>query len=104
MWVLCLPLPILVHEAAHWLVAKVLGTPIRFKSSWGRLGKVPVPRWTWTWPDVSPFKLRVICLSGFAAEMALITLLPLAYWAVAMVHFVLYPFYAGENNDWAGVA
>jgi hypothetical protein len=35
--------------------------------------------------------------------MALIPFLPLAYWVVAMVHFVLYPFYAKDNNDWAGV-
>jgi hypothetical protein len=103
MWLLCLPLPVLVHEAAHWMAAKVLGTSIRFEFSWGKLGKIPVPRWTWRWPDTTPLKLRVICLAGFAAEMALIPFLPLAYWVVAMVHFVLYPFYAKDNNDWAGV-
>jgi len=90
----------LIHEAGHWLAARLFGASLRFRFEWG---KYYVPRWTWRWPDVSKWQLRIICLAGFGLEMALIPFMPLPYQVVAILHFVAYPFYAGEASDWKGV-
>jgi len=52
---------------------------------------------------VSRGKLRLICLAGFGLEFALIPFMPLPYQVAAILHFVAYPFYAGEASDWRGV-
>jgi len=93
----------LVHELGHWLAARLFGASLRFTFEWGRLGPIPVPRWTWAFPDVPKWQLRIICLAGFGLEFALIPFMPLPYQVAAILHFVAYPFYAGENNDWKGV-
>ena len=90
----------LVHEAGHWLAARLFGASLRFRFEWG---KYYVPRWTWRWPDVSKWQLRIICLAGFGLEMALIPFMPLPYRVAAVIHFIAYPFYAGESSDWKGV-
>jgi hypothetical protein len=93
----------IVHELGHWLAARLFGSRLRFTFEWGKLGPVPVPRWTWRWPDVSRAKLRIICHAGFALELALIPFMPWPYQAAAVLHFVAYPFYAGEASDFKGV-
>ncbi len=90
----------LIHELGHWLAALACGSRLSFTFEWGKFG---VPRWTWRWPDVSKWQLRIICLAGFGLEMALIPFMPLPYQVAAIIHFVAYPFYAGEKSDWKGV-
>jgi len=91
------------HEFGHWVAALLCGSRIHFRFQWGRLGPLPVPRWVWCWPVVSREKLRVICHAGFALELALVPFMTWAYQAAAIAHFLAYPWYAGENNDWKGV-
>jgi membrane-associated protease RseP (regulator of RpoE activity) len=93
----------LIHELGHWLVARLFGASLHFTFEWGKLGPIPVPRWTWRWPDVTKSQLRIICLAGFGMEIGLIPLMPLPYQLAAILHFVSYPFYAGESSDWRGV-
>ena len=95
--------PPLVHELGHWLAALAFGSRLSFTFEWGKLGPIPVPRWTWRWPDVTPLQLKVICLAGFGMEFAILPFMPRAYQVAAVIHFIAYPFYAGESNDWNGV-
>ncbi len=67
--------PLVVHEGAHYLAALLMGSRLRFRFSWGRLGKIPVPRWIWAWP----------------------------YRLVTFLHFLLYPHYAGNASDFKGM-
>lgn len=96
-------LPPLAHEAAHFIAALLCGSRIRFEFSWGKLGPVPVPRWTWQWPETSSGKLRFICQAGFLAELGLVPFLPSPYAVVALLHFAAYPWYAGESSDFKGM-
>lgn len=96
-------LPILVHEAAHYLAAFLLGCRISFTFSWGKLGPVKVPRWTWRWPEASPGHLKIICQAGFVAEIGLAFFMPWPYQLVTFLHFVLYPHYAGDASDFRGM-
>jgi hypothetical protein len=95
--------PLLVHEGAHYLAAFLVGSRLRFRFSWGRLGPVKVPRWTWTWPDTTPQKIRFICQAGFLLELGLIPFAPWQYQAVAIIHFAAYPWYAGDHSDFRGM-
>lgn len=93
----------LIHEFGHWLAALAFGSRLSFTFEWGKLGPIPVPRWTWRWPDVERWKLRIICLAGFGLELGIAPFMPLPYRVAAIVHFLAYPFYAGEASDWKGV-
>lgn len=96
-------LPPLVHELAHYIAALLVGGRISFRFEWGHLGPVPIPRWLWSWPDLSRGKLRIVCQAGFVAELALAPWLPWPYSVVALVHFAAYPWYAGRANDFRGM-
>lgn len=100
LWALAPPI---VHELGHYVAALAFGSRLHFEFSWGDLFGVRVPRWTWAWPDVTPERLRIICQAGFVAELALVPLLPWPYAAVALAHFALYPWYAGECSDFKGM-
>ena len=100
LWALAPPI---VHELGHYVAALAFGSRLHFEFSWGKLGPVKIPRWTWKWPDVTPLQLKVICLAGFGMEFALIPMMPLPYQVAAILHFIAYPFYAGEKSDWKGV-
>ena len=93
----------IVHEAGHWLAARLFGSRLRFEFGWGDLFGVRVPRWTWQWPDATPERLRIICQAGFVAELALVPLLPWPYAVVALLHFTAYPWYAGDHSDFRGM-
>ena len=93
----------LIHELGHWLAALACGSRLRFTFEWGRLGPIPVPRWTWRWPDVTKSQLRIICLAGFGLELGITPFMPWQYQVGAVIHFLAYPFYAGEKSDWKGV-
>ncbi len=90
----------IVHELGHYLAARLFGSRLRFTFEWGKYG---VPRWTWRWPDVDRWKLRIICLAGFGLELGIAPFMPLPYQVAAIAHFVAYPFYAGEASDFKGV-
>ena len=95
--------PLLVHEGAHYLAALICGNRLRFRFSWGQLGPVKVPRWTWRWPEASPGHIKIICQAGFLVELGLIPFFPWQYQAVAIIHFAAYPWYAGESTDFRGM-
>ena len=90
----------LIHELGHWLAARLFGASLRFRFEWG---KYHVPRWTWDFPDVPKWKLRIICLAGFGLEFALIPFMPWQYQVAAVIHFAAYPWYAGETSDFKGM-
>ena len=100
----------LVHELGHYLAALAFGSRLRFRFEWGRLGPIPVPRWTWQWPDLvssdwmsGRTKLKIICLAGFGLEFAILPFMPWQYQVAAVIHFIAYPFYAKDKSDWKGV-
>jgi len=95
-------LPFIVHEAAHFLMSLLLGEPLKMKLVITNLGPVPIPRFVWFFPKVSQTKLRLICQAGFVVELALIPFFPFIYQSVALLHFALYPWYAGEHSDFFG--
>ena len=95
--------PLVVHELAHWIAALLVGSRIRFKFDWGKLGPIKIPRWTWTWPEATKTQIRFICQAGFLAEIALIPFMPWEYQAVALIHYALYPWYAGDSTDYKGM-
>ena len=100
LWALAPPI---VHELGHYVAALAFGSRLHFEFSWGKLGPVKIPRWTWKWPDVTPLQLKVICLAGFGLELGISPFMPLPYQVAAVIHFLAYPFYAGESSDWRGV-
>ncbi|GHV36398.1 hypothetical protein FACS1894187_10940 [Synergistales bacterium] len=111
MIILAIVAAFLIHEGGHWVAAFCFGERLRFRFAWGRLDRIPVPRYVWKMPYLARWKQRVIALSGFGAEM----LAALSFWvivdaflkyyaAVALAHFIAYRFYAGEDSDfrWIG--
>lgn len=92
LWALAPPI---VHELGHYVAALLMGSPIRFY----RLGW----RFLWHWPDVSHEKLVIINQAGFGLELLLVPFLPLQYGIVAVLHFLAYPHYAGEQSDFKGM-
>ncbi|GHS88614.1 hypothetical protein AGMMS49957_10430 [Synergistales bacterium] len=105
--ILALICAFLIHESGHYLAAFAFGERLRFRFAWGWIGdKIPIPRYVWYMPDVEPWKQRVIAISGFGAEMLAAPLLWIvvsAFWryyaAVALLHFIAYPYYAREDSD-----
>ena len=93
----------LVHELGHYVAALAFGSRLRFTFEWGKLGPIPVPRWTWRWPDVTKSQLRIICLAGFGLEFAILPFMPCQYAAGVLIHFAAYPWYAGETSDFKGM-
>jgi hypothetical protein len=87
--------PPIVHELGHYVAALLCGSRISFYRQGWRL--------LWRWPKVDPRKLRAICQAGFAVELALVPLLPCPYAIVALAHFALYPWYAGDHSDFRGM-
>ena len=87
--------PPLVHELGHYVAALLVGSRISFcRDGW---------RLLWRWPDVDPWKLRIICQSGFLVELGLIPFAPWPYAIVALAHFAAYPWYSGESSDFRGM-
>lgn len=96
--------PFIVHELAHFVSSILVGKQIKFRFSFGKLfGVIPLPRYIWDHPaNISKGKLRFICQSGFVLELGLILFLPLHYQVMALLHFVMYPWYSGEVTDFNG--
>ena len=88
------------HEAAHYLAALCFGRRIKFRFAWGRFY---VPRYVWNMPYMERWKQRVVAAAGFGTEALVAAILAAFGWpwmaACFVVHFVAYPFYAGEASD-----
>lgn len=96
-------LPLVIHEFGHYGAASLCGRRLHFVFSWGRLGPVKIPRWTWQWPEASLGHIKIICQAGFVAEIGLAFFMPWPYRLMTFLHFVLYPHYAGDANDFKGM-
>ena len=48
----------IIHEAGHFIAAKIFGQTLNFNFEWGKLGPIPIPRWTWKHPDVKEWQLK----------------------------------------------
>ena len=88
----------LLHEGGHCTAAFCFGHALKFR----RTGL----RFVWGMPDVEPWKQRIIALAGFGTELLAVPIfivsvpeLALWYAVVAVLHFIAYPFYANEYND-----
>ena len=119
--VLCgLVLPVLVHEAAHEITARICRVRLswRLGLGWLPVGRflIPIPRGLWSWGDIPPEdpRIRRIKRAGFAAELGAIPLTLLGtlaagaapwfagtYAAAATVHRLIYPRYAGAQSDFS---
>lgn len=93
----------LAHEGGHYMAALCFGERIHFRFLWGKLGPVRVPRYVWEMPYMDRWKERVVAAAGFGTEALVAAILAALGWpwmAVCFaVHFVAYPFYAGEASD-----
>lgn len=100
-------LAVFVHELGRWLVARVFGEKLSFSIGWGVIGEIPVPRGMWSMPNIDSWKQRVIAAAGFVSEIGLGVILwdmgakPLVhvYIGFALIHLILYEFYAGNDSD-----
>lgn len=89
------------HECGHLVPALFFGHVLRFRFA---LGRFCVPRLVWDMPEEAESEDRLlIAVCGFAYEFiaacgltCCFGLMPL--WVFA-VHFLLYPYYAGEYSD-----
>jgi len=100
-----------VHEGGHSFMARLYKRKLHFKLKFGKLFKtIPVPRGVWQMPfDISRKAQRNIAMAGFGTEFLVaaifviipytrVTILPY-YGLVALLHLVLYKFYAGNDSD-----
>lgn len=89
-----------IHEGGHYLAALCFGKSIKFRFAWGRFY---VPRYIWNMPVMEYRKQRIVAAAGFGTEALVSAILAAFGWpwmAVCFaVHFVAYPFYAGEASD-----
>ena len=92
-----------IHELGHFIVALGYGYFIQFEFNWGKLGGIPVPRYTWYMPAGLPTAAKQhVALAGFSTEFLVAPILYFIlphYPVIALIHLILYPFYAGEMND-----
>lgn len=88
------------HEGGHYIAARCFGKHIKFRFAWGRFY---VPRYIWNMPVMEYRKQRIVAAAGFGTEALVAAILAAFGWpwmAVCFaIHFVAYPFYAGEAND-----
>jgi len=98
----------IVHELGHFLVAMWFGYGIKFRFAFGNLFGLPIPRGIWDMPDEASGHERIkIALAGFGFEMLIALLIIPFFWqpaAAAVIHFLLYQFYAGEDSDFKWLA
>jgi hypothetical protein len=80
-----------VHEVGHLVAAQLLGYKISF-----RFVKF---RGIWDMPDAPAHKQAIMALSGFGLEFLVALLAGPVMSFIATLHFLAYPFYAGEASD-----
>jgi hypothetical protein len=108
--ILCAIAAMIIHEGGHYAAALRFGRRLKFTFTWGRLWKIPVPRYVWDMPEMERMQQVHVALAGFVTEFAsvlpCIMLFPEIwpwYLGAVLAHFALYPLYAGEDNDWKWV-
>lgn len=96
----------LAHEASHYITARFFGKKITFTFSWGKLfNMIPIPRYIWIMPeDLTAKQKCTVAANGFRGEfiVAMVLLLITNSYIpmiAAVIHFLLYPYYAGSNSD-----
>lgn len=102
-FLLSVVLAVIIHELGHFIIALGYGHFLRFEFSWGRLWRIPIPRYVWYMPEeFTDRQKRHVALGGFGAEILvapiLYFLLPY-YPLIAFLHLMAYPFYAGDSSD-----
>ena len=84
----------IIHESSHYLAAMYYGHRLVFRRSGFRF--------IWNMPNDTKAHQRIIALAGFGVEIlsapVIYFLLPY-YPVVAVLHLIVYPFYAGDYND-----
>lgn len=100
-WSPLIILPAIVHEFGHYAASRYYGDPIKFKFSLGMIGPIPIPRFIWRHPDLPLDQLKVVCAAGFVTEFVIGFFMPLPYRIAAVLHLLLYKFYAGDNSDFS---
>lgn len=107
-FLIAVPLCMIVHELGHFLTAMWFGYRIKFRLAFGNLFGLPIPRGIWDMPDGASGQERIkIALAGFGFEMLIALLIFPFFWqmaAVAVIHFLLYRWYAGEDSDFKWLA
>lgn len=89
------------HECGHFVPALFYGHVLKFRFAFGRFF---VPRLVWDMPEEAERDERMlIAVCGFAYEFIAACWLSCIFWLVPLwvfaVHFLLYPYYAGECSD-----
>ena len=99
----------IIHEGSHMLVAKLFfNKSINFHFEYGNLFNfIYIPRGIWNMPNgLSKKQQKLIAGAGFTGEFIFGIILFMIYRSfsyyyllVALLHILLYNFYAGENSD-----
>jgi hypothetical protein len=108
--VLAILLCLLIHEGGHYFTALYFGHRLKFRFAWGKLWKIPIPRFIWTMPDMSWWAQFVTSRMGFITEFVALPLIIIltcsysqnfwvAYLMITILHLASYDYYAGEDND-----
>lgn len=113
--VLAIVLALLIHEAGHYITARLFGEKLKFEFNVAKLKlkhlpPIPILRFTMDIPEAFTKTQHKICaLSGFGLELLVTALLFIFvndtyllrnyYISVTVLHLILYPKYAGESND-----
>lgn len=108
--VFCFVILLVMHELGHYLAGLYYGKKIKFRFVTSPLLKViPVPRYIWDMLEgLNPVQRLIVSLSGFASEFAFCVLYSAfltngkfshMLCLLCILHFALYPMYAGEYND-----
>lgn len=92
-------LAIIFHELGHFITALIFGHVIKFSFSCGYMFNMFIPRWTWVMPTNKRYEQRLIAQAGFALELLVIPFLSPIYAFIAILHFILYPWYSGNDSD-----
>lgn len=113
--VLAIVLALLIHEAGHYITARIFGEKLKFEFSVVKLKlkhlpPIPILRFTMDIPqELTKTQERIVALSGFGLELLVAVLLFIFvsgtislrnyYILVSVLHLILYSRYAGESND-----
>ena len=100
-------LAMFIHEFGHTIVCKFYtGNFLDFYYTEGDLWGIKIPRFIWSMPKIEYYKQRNIAAAGFIFEFIpmICTVFSMkSFWiiyaVVVTLHYVAYPYYAGENND-----
>ena len=96
------------HECSHQIAAMLCGKSLSFQFEYGKLFDfIYIPRFVWYMPSgLTKIQQQLIASAGFIGEFAMGGLylavfrsFGYCYIVVALIHILLYKFYAGEKSD-----